>query len=103
MPVSLYFSESNRQWPYKSLIKGLDSTTGNLLTSPVYLKDTNQDFRGQLRGIQQFYGSGQLSNNLLLDNNNSIVLSTKLFEWSTTSSNSEQVPYLFSFKDWEEV
>lgn len=103
MPVALYFSDSNRQWPYKSLIKGLDPTTGNLLTSPVYLKDTNQDFRGQLRGLQQFYGSGQLSNNLLLDNNNSIVLSTKLFEWTTSSTNSEQVPYLFSLKDWEEI
>ena len=36
-----------------------------------------------------------------MDGNNSIVLQTKLFEWTGASGNNEQVPYLFSFKNWE--
>ena len=100
-PVTLYFYETNRMFPFKSALNNINPINGNLISSPYYIRDINNDFRGELRGIKQLYGSGQMQNNLILENYNSIILQTKLFEWSTVSGNSEQVPYLFSFKNWE--
>ena len=100
-PCGLSFSDTNTYWTSKSVINSVNPFTGNILNSPILIRDSNKDLRGELRGIKQFYGSGELQNNILMDGNNSIVLQTKLFEWSTTSGNSEQVPYLFSFKNWE--
>ena len=100
-PCGLSFSETNTLWTSKAVINPINANTGAILSSPILIKDSNRDLRGELRGIKQFYGSGELQNNILMDGNNSIVLQTKLFEWSGASGNSEQVPYLFSFKNWE--
>ena len=100
-PVTLYFYETNRTFPFKSALNNINLINGNLISSPYYIRDINNDFRGELRGIKQLYGSGQMQNNLILENYNSIILQTKLFEWVSAGSNNEQVPYLFSFKNWE--
>ena len=100
-PCSLNFGDSDRYYPSKMTVNSINPNTGQLLNSPVFIKDSNKDFRGELRGIKQFYGSGELQNNILMEYNNSIVLQTKLFELNRSDGNSEQVPYLFSFKNWE--
>ena len=101
IPCGLSFSETNTLWTSKALINSINPNTGSILNSSILIKDSNRDLRGELRGIKQFYGSGELQNNILMDGNNSIVLQTKLFEWVSAGSNNEQVPYLFSFKNWE--
>ena len=102
-PCGLYLAESNRQWPFKTQVNPIIGSTGDMISSPIFIKDINQDMRGELRGVQVLYGTGELQSNILLDNNSSIILQTKLFEWSSVSNNAQQVPYLFSLKDWEEV
>lgn len=104
-PIGLIFSDtsSERYWSYKASVNYINPLTGNVLLSPIFIKDSNNDFRGQLRGIQQLYGSKEMPNNLIMDNGNSMILQTKKFEWSTAFDNRDQTPYLFSLKDWEEA
>ena len=75
--------------------------TGKIFTTPMYIKDDLGDMRGTLRGIEQFYGIGKLTDGMLLNNGNSIILTTKMYngDWDSDEAN----PYLFSLKDWEET
>lgn len=88
-------------WPSKGGINSVNPSTGNILTSSLYIKDSNQDFRGTLRGIQQFYGLDLLAEDMILDEGGAMVLTTRMYNGD--SSDDSAIPYLFSLKDWEEV
>ena len=57
--------------------------------------------RGTLRGMEQFYGVGDLSDDLLINEGTSVVLNTK--KYNGDSSDNIGIPYLFNLLDWEEV
>ena len=83
-------------------ISGISSNTGQFLLSPLYIKDSTLEYRGQLRGITQFYGVGQIKELTYFDGD-SVVLSAEGYYNSSNYSDNNKIPYLFSFKDWEYV
>lgn len=99
--IGLYTDEGNRQYPSRGGCNPINPMTGKIFTTPMYIKDDLNDMRGTLRGIEQFYGIGKLTDGILLNNGNSIVLTTKMYngDWDSDEAN----PYLFSLKDWEET
>lgn len=99
--IGLYTDEGNRQYPSRGGCNPINPLTGKIFTTPMYIKDDLGDMRGTLRGVEQFYGIGKLTDGMLLNNGNSIVLTTKMFNWDWDSD--EANPYLFSLKDWEET
>lgn len=101
IPCALKVSDTDDYYPFKTSINNISPLSGDMISSNIYIKDINNDFRGKLRGIELLYGSGQLQNNMMFNNNEYIILQTKLFEWTSGSTNDEGVPYLFSFKNWE--
>ena len=99
--LGLYTDEGTRKWPSREGCNPINPMTGKIFTTPMYIKDVLGDMRGTLRGIEQFYGIGKLTDGLLLNNGASIVLTTKMFNWDWDSD--EANPYLFSLKDWGET
>lgn len=99
--IGLYTDEGNRQYPSRGGCNPINPLTGKIFTTPMYIKDDLGDMRGTLRGIEQFYGIGKLTDGMLLNNGASIVLNTKMFNWDWDSN--EANPYLFSLKDWGET
>lgn len=87
-------------WPSRGGIN-INAATGQLLTSPMHIKDSMNEFRGTLRGIKYLYGTGPLPDGLILEKGNSLILNTKMFNWDSTQD--EAIPYLFNLKDWEAV
>ena len=92
---------SYSSWPSKGGINSVNPSTGNILTSSLYIKDSNQDFRGTLRGVQQFYGLDLLAEDMILDEGGAMVLTTRMYNGA--SSDDSAIPYLFSLRDWEEA
>lgn len=99
--IGLYTDEGTRQWPSRWGCNPINPMTGKIFTTPMYIKDDLGDMRGTLRGVEQFYGIGKLTDGMLLNNGSSIVLTTKMFNWDWDSD--EANPYLFSLKDWGET
>ncbi len=99
--IGLYTNEEMRQWPSRGGCNPINPITGKIFTTPMYIKDDLGDMRGTLRGVEQFYGIGKLTDGMLLNNGSSIVLTTKMYngDWSSDEAN----PYLFSLKDWGEI
>lgn len=99
--IGLYTDEGTRQWPSRWGCNPINPMTGKIFTTPMYIKDELNDMRGTLRGVEQFYGIGKLTDGMLLNNGTSIVLSTKMYNgnWDSDEAN----PYLFSLKDWGET
>ena len=91
----------DRFWPSKGGINGVSPISGKFMTTPLYIRDSNGDMRGTLRGMEQFYGVGDLSDDLLINEGTSIVLNTK--RYNRDSDDNIGIPYLFSLLDWEEV
>ena len=90
---------SDREYPSNSSsISSVSGNTGKKLTSPIFIKDKNLEYRGYLRGISQFYGKG-FSNleGMFLEDSNIVLSARKAYE---SDVNNDQVPYLFSLKDW---
>lgn len=90
-----------RHWNSQADLNGLNPVSGKFVTSPIYIKDSNKDLRGTLRGIEQFYGVKELPDNLLLNEGTAIVLNTR--KYNGDSGDDDSIPYLFSLKNWEEV
>lgn len=98
--VGLYSNEDQRWWPSRGGINPIDPLTGNIFTTPMFIIDSQGYFRGELRGIQQFYGVGKLPDMTKINGNKNIVLTTKMFNWDWSSD--ENIPYLYSLEDWPE-
>lgn len=99
--IGLYANEEMCQWPSRGGCNPINPITGKIFTTPMYIKDDLNDMRGTLRGIEQFYGIGKLTDGMLLNNGSSIVLNIKMYNgnWDSDEAN----PYLFSLKDWGET
>ena len=91
--------DSQQQWSHYGGINGINSATGKLITSPMYIKDSSSDLRGELRGIRMLYGTGPMPDFTYINSTKNMILNTKRFNWDSTDN--ENVPYLFSLEDWE--
>lgn len=93
-------SAAQRDYPSDSrFISSVSGNTGAKITSPVFIKDKNLEYRGQLRGISQIYGQAYRSLDGQMMEGSKIILSAQRFYNSGQSE--PHVPYLFSLKDWE--
>lgn len=90
-------------WPYKkhSSFTGTTST-GGLVTSPLYVVDVSGALRGTLRGCVLPVGAGEIPHETRIGKDK-IVLSPKAyFPESTSSTMLDTIPFIFSLDNWEE-
>lgn len=100
-------SKLERAYPSQEInFKGYSESSGKIISSPIYLKDSFGDFRGQLRGIEQTYGTssvGFMSEDRLIDGGSSIILTAEGSYNGNGYKENTKIPYIFRFYNWEEA
>lgn len=94
----------HQEWPFKKhpSFAGVTST-GGLVTSPLYVVDVSGALRGTLRGCVLPVGAGEIPHETRIGKDK-IVLSPKAYNpvANTSSEITDTIPFIFSLDNWEE-
>lgn len=97
--LSLSSVEPSMPWK-SSEIKSLNPSSGNWITSHIYIKDSDNYLRGYHRGIKMLYGKETLPEGTAgPDGSLLLYVQTPYFAATTL----ENMPLLFTLKDWEHI
>lgn len=87
----------NNYWPSLSNAINTIDATGSILSTPAYIKDSFDSYRGAMRGLSFIYNFTPYNGTMLNDTH--IFLTTK--KYNGTLVDSENVCFLFSLEDWD--